>query len=312
MPLIAVAGMYMGASALAAGAVGWGAFAAIGGIVGGVGALTGNKELASLGAIAGLAGGVGSWMTSTGAVSPFAGAEAGASVESNTEAMIKDYGTGVDSPTKGLTAGADELSNTMVNSVEFNAPTDGTAGLPDNSIGSNITSPVNGGNGALFNADMYDAEFGYRGESPASQAMSGADVVNNKPPTDAPRSMGGRLGPEYDNLRKDSPRVPGVDLPNKPGGKFGVLDVFKGFGKWAEDNKMLAAIGANFIGGMFDDEKKAKTALYKTRAEAEKKQMENASAIPNMNFSTKSTGPTFPSTSPTYNPVRPAGLFTAR
>jgi hypothetical protein len=90
-----------------------------------------------------------------------------------------------------------------------------------------------------------------------------------------------------------------------------VLDTIKGFGKFLKENKELASMGFNFLGGMFDDEKKAKAEYYQTAADTAKAKLANGSAVPNMNF-TPSSGSIWKPTSPVYNPVRPSSLFYAR
>ena len=57
-------------------------------------------------------------------------------------------------------------------------------------------------------------------------------------------------------------------------------DVFKD--KDGKYDKNMLALGANFVGGMFDDKKKAEAALYRERAASEAAQRSNANAIPNL------------------------------
>lgn len=57
-------------------------------------------------------------------------------------------------------------------------------------------------------------------------------------------------------------------------------DVFKD--KDGKYDKNMLALGANFVGGMFDDKKKAEAALYGERAASEAAQRSNANAIPNL------------------------------
>lgn len=57
-------------------------------------------------------------------------------------------------------------------------------------------------------------------------------------------------------------------------------DVFKD--KDGKYDKNMLALGANFVGGMFDDKKKAEAALYGERAATEASQRANANAMPNL------------------------------
>ena len=77
-------------------------------------------------------------------------------------------------------------------------------------------------------------------------------------------------------------------------------------------DKNLLAIGANFIGGAFDDKKKAETDYYRSRTASEDAQRANANAVPNMaGLKVNTAKNIFPTTSPTYTPTR-VGLINAR
>ena len=104
----------------------------------------------------------------------------------------------------------------------------------------------------------------------------------------------------------------GPDAPPgmAPPAPKGLVNMFKDFAAWTNENKTLTSIGASFIGGMFDGEKKARTEKYGAEAEFYRNRTRNASAVPNMNF--RPSGPVgFPSTAPRYTAPQ-VSLFNAR
>jgi len=90
----------------------------------------------------------------------------------------------------------------------------------------------------------------------------------------------------------------------------GIMDTLKKFGDFTKNNKDLTSIGANFIGGMFDDEKKAKTDYYEAGAEQIRSRIANGSAVPRYNVTSDQKKPMFGQSAPAYN--RPSSLFYAR
>lgn len=122
MPIVAVASIAMGASALAAGATGFAALSAIGGIVAGIGGLTKSKELMMLGGIAGLAGGIASFAQSQNWLS-------GAEAVSNTGAMIDTPAPGIENvnPTD-MRLAAGTQATPMESSMQAGAETAGLDG----------------------------------------------------------------------------------------------------------------------------------------------------------------------------------------
>lgn len=76
-------------------------------------------------------------------------------------------------------------------------------------------------------------------------------------------------------------------------------------------DKNLLAIGANFVGGFFDDKKKAETDYYKSRTASEDAQRANANAVPTFGLKVNTAKNIFPTSAGTYNPTR-VGLINAR
>ena len=107
--------------------------------------------------------------------------------------------------------------------------------------------------------------------------------------------------------------VANVTVPTPVAGTGGVLDTIKNVGGFMEQNKMLSAIGANFIGGYFDEKKGAETDLLKTRSETERaqsrlqqQQAANANSVPDItNLRVNPTADVYAgTTNKTYKPVR--------
>jgi hypothetical protein len=108
----------------------------------------------------------------------------------------------------------------------------------------------------------------------ASDAAAGAGNVAGTPPTGLVNATAG------DFARADRAIVPPTSTATATSSSiFGVL---KDVGSFMKDNKELASLGLNFVGGMFDDKKKAEAELYGARADKMRKQMANASAIPDI------------------------------
>lgn len=297
MPVIAVAGAVAGATSLAtvgvAGLGVWGTIGAIGGIVSGIGAITGNDTLMRLGAVAGLAGGVGAFAQSKGWIASgsamgTAGAEAAGG---NIDALTKTAAPGVAPvvepvvPDFGQAAGSNAAELGQTAGLAQNGLVDAT------SIGQNITSA-----NPLLNATepanaLFDAP------SPAAAALS--------PPS--PPAL------ERNIVNYGSQEPASSLMPNVPGKDSGsILSRLEGFGKFVKENKELSSIAANFIGGMFDDKKEAETEYLKAKTEETRAKTANGSAVPDMRAKLKQSGPIWKPSSPTYNAPRPSGLFYAR
>lgn len=76
-------------------------------------------------------------------------------------------------------------------------------------------------------------------------------------------------------------------------------------------DKSLLAIGAYFIGGAFDDKKKAETDYYRSRTASEDAQRTNANSVPSLAGLKVSDKNIFPTNASTYTPTR-VGLINAR
>lgn len=76
-------------------------------------------------------------------------------------------------------------------------------------------------------------------------------------------------------------------------------------------DKNLLAIGANFLGGAFDDKKKAETDYYRSRTASEDAQRTNANSVPSLAGLKVSDKNIFTPNASTYTPVR-VGLINAR
>jgi hypothetical protein len=95
------------------------------------------------------------------------------------------------------------------------------------------------------------------------------------------------------------------------------MDAFGKFGSWVKDNKELASMGQNFVGGFFDKNKQAQTNLYDARTANEvldtdikRQQQLNAKTMPNMASLSVSGQNIFPGQPPTYSaPQMAPGLI---
>jgi hypothetical protein len=230
---------------------------AVGAIAAGIGAVTGNKALMQIGGIASLAGGIGQFAQGQGWLSGDLAAGAdAASVASEAAA-----------------GGAEAVSNTSQMIAEA-AP-----GVVDPSA-ANYTNQMD------LASDAATAGAG----GSAAEAMAGVSA-----------NAGGGLI----NSEALSPLV------NQDVGSFGgvasvtagptstsssIFGTLKDVGSFMKDNKELVSLGMNFLGGMFDDKKKAETGqinaatgLYQARTDSERLQQEqlrqqaaNANAVPDI------------------------------
>lgn len=294
MPIVAVAaGAYAATTVATVGIAAmstFGVIAAVGAITSGIGALTGNDTLMRVGGVAALAGGVGAfaqgqgWLA-TGDAMNTVGAEATGT--STTKALAQSAAPGVQSPSPAAAMGnAGELA---------------TTGLEQGSIAGNLTSANQLARPGLIDTVGSTADAGIIG----SPLTAGPGAASAPLPMEAggfAKSLGmTELGAGAAKMGFD-PTM---------GARGGIFDTLKGFGKFMDENKTLSSIGANFIGGMFDEEKEAKANYYKAGTDALRAKTANASAVPNMNFKLK-PGSIWKPTSPTYNAPRPSGLFYAK
>lgn len=301
MPVLAVAGAIAGASALAtvgATALGvLGTISAIGGIVSGIGAVTGNKTLMKVGAVAGLVGGVGAFAQSQGLLASGSAAETAAnSVQPDMITQLKNTASGAEavSPTQGL---ADAVN-----------PTDArlATGTQSSPIGSSVAQETGGLN-----------------------ATSDLATQQNSLLKDATQTMGGpparSLYDTADPLQSVAPRTPmqdaGADmdaggitpLRSSASGEKSILDTMKGLflDKDGKVSKEALAFGFNFLGGAFDDRKKAEAEWLRARTETERAQLANGNAVPALGLKLAQKPTIFKPAGATYNPVQ-TGLYNAR
>lgn len=277
MPIIAVAGAVAGASALAAGGLTvWGTISAIGAVVGGIGALTGNEDMMKIGGIAGIAGGVGAYASGQGWLASGGANSALNDTGGNIGAMLDAPAPGVSEVGANGTATWDAMG---FDSAE--AMTAATGGL-DSGITQNIAT-----NGLFDSAN------------PTDQRLAAGTQTSP-------------LGNDPTSITNPAIAVNGNTNAPAPPGQGGILGTLKSFSKFLDENKTLAKMGGDFIGGMFDDEKKARTELYQARADAERQQLLNGSAIPKLGLKLKPQETIFRPGTPTYNAPRPGGLFYAK
>lgn len=327
MPIVAVAGAVGGAAALAGGGLTvLQTIAAIGSIVSGIGAITGSKTLMKIGGVASLAGGIGAFAQSKGWIATGSAAETAATAtsSSNIEALKAtpsgaEFNVGVDPTT----------ATTPPNPFAQGAATEPASSMFD-AAGDSTTTGLAGTADITSNISQASPEIAKTMGAPAAAERAPGGLADAKLPETAPKAMGAVEPPNQTGIETPQVKAPGTTPPNPmapaggtppnpfaqaPKGGNKVLDLFNEFirdkdGKLSNEAKAFAM---NFLGGAFDDEKKARTDFYKTRAEIERKQMENASAVPAMDFHLKKApGGTFRQTTPVHRPVRPVGLFNAR
>lgn len=277
MPIAAVAGgVFAGVEMATVGIAAMSTFeviAAVGAITSGVGALTGNEDLMKLGGVAALAGGVGMFAQGKGWIG---GVEKGGEAASNTSAMIKQPGVGVEKVTPNV--GAD-IAGTATSSASSAAGK--TAGL-DTSIASNITAP--------------------------SASSSSSGLIDAMNPTDIRLANGTQTTPFM---------TQGTKYVAEAAKSNSFMDTIKGFADLFKDdkgklNKDMLSMGANFVGGFFDDKKKAETDYINAKNDELSTRRANANAIPDMSSLKVNPKNIFNSTtSPTYYGPR-VGLMNAK
>lgn len=316
MPVVAAVGVIGGATALATGALTvMQTIAAIGSIVGGIGALTGNKTLAKIGAVAGLAGGIGAfaegqgWLASGDAMQTAADAASGATPTAIEVMKNTPSGAEASAASTGLAGAATEpVSNIVGNQAQqLTGGIEGSLGMPGEA-GNSIAQTVGQQSSEALKAmgsGTVDTSANAGGLMDASLQQPLPDVAPN--PTDIRLGQGTQATPMATSADQLAATI-------QTGGTR-IFDAIKSVfeGKDGKLDKTLLALSANFVGGVFDDKKKAEAELYKTRAETERQQMANASAVPSMNLGLNRDKPVFRPTSPTYHGVRTtSGLFNAR
>jgi hypothetical protein len=314
MPVIAVASIYMGGAALAAGGLGvMGTIAAIGGIVGGIGALTGNKTMMKIGAVAGLAGGIGAfaqsqgWMASAGSVAAEQGVSNTAAMANQSSGLVEQVAPTVDAGLNGSGAVTQGITDAAAASGGT-AGLEGAAGVAEG-IGADLSQSITQANpmleqaGGLMNAGA---------QEPVSSLAAAAEPATGIMGAGAEGPVGSLSKAQLDGTNAfGANSAPGALQLNSTGGPK-VLDVLGKFGDIFKNNKDLVKVAGDFIGGAFDDKKKAETDYLSARSEEIRQQMANANAVPDGKFRNKSRGPLFKPGQPTYRAPRVGGLMNAR
>lgn len=324
MPVVAAVPIFAGGAALATGTLTvFQTIAAIGGIVGGIGALTGNKTLMKIGAVAGLAGGVGAFAQSQGwlATGELGSAMADTAV-SNTAAMAQEGSALVQDVAPVVDAGTSAASNVVSQGIEQAATGAGaTAGL-ESGMAQNITQTsglADGSAGGLMNAGATEPATSLMDSTsmsvqpPATAELGAGPAAAGAVPAASPAATaGGFVGEGVQSGIPAWDKVAGAN-----GGGSSLMDVIGKFGgifknKDGSLNKDMLSMAGNFIGGAFDSRKAAEADWLDARTDEIRGQIANANDIPTGKWSTRRRGPIFKPGRPTYNAPRPGGLMNAR
>lgn len=289
MPAVAVVGAFIGAGELIAGGLTvMETISAVGAVAAGIGAVTGNKSLMAIGGVAALAGGIGAfaqgkgWIASDG---PLADTTSNISRINSTEApgVAEALGSGGTNPTDMRLAAGTQTT---------------PMGSETSAIGDAISQSQGGATGGLMNANVGDTTSQLTdGDVGVGGRINGMDAASDS------ATANGIAGPGTVNAGTRTPFNTSVK------GKTGVMSMFSDFSSWANKNPTLAMIGAQFVGGFFDANKRAQTNYYNAKTDEIRTQIENGKTSPNMNFRTGSVG--FPTQAPTYHPVN-VGLYGAK
>jgi len=245
MPIIAAGAALWSGAALAAGGLSvLGTIAAVGAVVAGVGAVTGNQDLAKIGGVMGLVGGIGALANNAGV---FGGvADQVSAMESAADMAEAGAGEGMRATAEMSQVAADATASTAVQTMPLLDPQNPTGAIIDGEVSVN---PVDAATEQVVAA--------------ASKGGSTAAGEIAKQAMSAPASS-------WTN---------GFDLP---GGGDPAKSIWKtmlgkeGLLGWAEKNQMLASgimnVGGKFMEGLFDPTAQAKEDYMKSQAELNKAQ----------------------------------------
>lgn len=250
---------------------------AVGAIAAGVGVVTGNKALTQIGAVAGLVGGVGAFAQGQGWLA--GGASGGEGIAA--EGLAGDYVNQMDMASDAASATSEAIS------AAAPGVANPTAGL--------VTDPSAAG---------YTNQMDLASDA-AGMSGSGSSAVES-----AASAAGGSGGGGLVNSGVNGSDRMSDQFAGKGAGGFGatstssgIFDTLKGVGSFLKDNKEIAALGLNFLGGMTDGKKAAEedllkaklgevdatVGLYKARTsgemlnqEQQRQQMANANSVPDM------------------------------
>lgn len=270
MPVVAVgAALYAGTTIATVGIAAMSTMAvisAVGAIAAGVGVVTGNKALTQIGAVAGIIGGVGAFAQGQGWLSGDLAGGSDAAGLAGSEAAGSDYG-----------AGSAAEASAIDSAIAAQAPgvVDPSAGL----LGSADPSAANYTNAMDMASDAASA-----GSSAAGAAGEAGGLMNTPLSPPVAQDVGSLGG--VASVTAGTPTA-------TSGSIFGTIGKV---GDFMNKNKEIAALGLNFLGGMFDDKKKAEAAqanaavgLYEAKTGSEllqqdilRQQTSNANAVPDM------------------------------
>lgn len=248
MPVIAVAEVAYGISAIAAGVEGFAAVAAMGAIISGVGTLTGDSDMAQMGGLMGLAGGIGA-------------------VANQQSLWPQGSDTAVRPTNVGAEAGADAAASEAAASSWMEGPAVAPVETGAPNVPADVAGAVPGAEGkGLVNVGQ--------------EAAKGiADTYQN---TFDNGAMKGILDAQADKMAAEAAASSWSEGPAGAAAKsstsvFDTLrDAAKDLGKWAKDNQILASgmmqVGGKFMEGLFDPTKPAQTAYLQARADSERAQ----------------------------------------
>ena len=287
MPAVAVGAAIWGGTALAAGATGFAAIAALGAVATGIGVVTGNKDIVKIGGLMGLVGGAGTLAVSKGLIAdPF-------------------------SSDIGLAAGtADPMGAPLP--VE-NAP----GAVASQAMEGVINTAVPPAAESVVDVPKIAADAVSGASMPAAEniglAASELDPMGASLTASAPKDIGLAAG-NFDPM--GSPLSGGKSVLESIKDKLGPLE------KFAKDNQMLSygmmQVGGNFMSGLFDTTKEAQKRALEARAGADiaqtgllNQQAANMSAPVPVAGSTQRPDSVFrPGAAPTYNrPVIAGGIL---
>lgn len=276
MPVAAIGGAIWGGATLATAAAGtlsaFQVISAVGAIASGIGAVTKNEDLMKIGGVVAMAGGIGSFAQGQGWINP---------EQSNIGAMNN-------APTPGVTPNAPNPAADYGGAQGSNAIELGQGGVEQSMTQQAIAQPT---------AGLADS-------TTPGLVNSGADIpANNVNPTDMRLNDGAQTSP-----LASSPA--GMSGPAKQRGIFDTFtDLLKNDkGQFDKDKLSMAW---NFVGGAFDDKKKAESKYMKARTAELEAQMRNGSAVPDISGMKVVKKDIFKPGAPTYNPVR-VGLINAK
>lgn len=206
-----------------------------GGVMSGVGAVTGNQKLAKIGGIMSLAGGLGSGLADMGAGGSF-----GETLSKASSKFGSDFGAAFKDVT-GMSKAAGDAANASTLGLEASSVTGGDAvasAVADPSIG--VTTL---GDSAASASQMVGGS-----RVPATLSLEGTSLANAGPATSGGGNTGllGRSGASAGDAG-------GGGITYQLGGKEAPVNFMDSPLKWANQNQGLLSIGTKLAGAALDD-----------------------------------------------------------